>query len=182
MTAVAIDVEHLVARWQEEVARGPRSGRVDLLVRRLGTGDRDTPPRAELDVERGLIGDRWEWMPNRPADGQISIMDRRVVDALVPGDRSRWSVPGDNLIVDLDLSEAALPVGTRLRVGSAELEVTAKVHAGCAKFRSRLGADALAWVNGGDRGPLRLRGVFARVVIAGAVAVGDVVETIRSLP
>ena len=31
--------------------------------------------------------------------------------------------PGDNFLVDLDLSEEALPVGARLRLGEALLEV-----------------------------------------------------------
>jgi hypothetical protein len=171
-----LDIDPFVHRWQSALATGARSGRVELLVRRLGGGAHDTPPWIDLDVDDGVIGDRWSATDKRVIDGQVSIMDARVVAALVAGDRDRWHVPGDNLVVDLDLSEAALPVGTRIVVGAATLEITGKVHAGCAKFRDRLGDAALAWVNAAERRPLRLRGVFARVVTSGACGVGDVAE------
>ena len=45
--------------------------------------------------------------------------------------------------LDLDLSLTNLPPGTRLVLGTAEIEVTAQPHTGCAKFASRFGADAL---------------------------------------
>jgi MOSC domain-containing protein YiiM len=85
---------------------------------------------------------------------------------------------GDNFLVDLDLSEAALPVGARLRVGGAVLEVSAEPHTGCKKFRERFGGEALRWVNHRDNRALRLRGVNCRVVADGEVAVGDAVEVI----
>jgi MOSC domain-containing protein YiiM len=84
-------------------------------------------------------------------------------------------VPGDNVIVELDLGEAALPVGTRLRLGSAVIEITAKVHAGCSKFRARMGDDALRWINAAPHRSRRLRGVFARIMSVGTVSVGDFV-------
>jgi MOSC domain-containing protein YiiM len=172
------DGESFVSRWQAALASGDRSSRVDVLVRRLGDGAHDSPAAVELDVAGGVIGDRWGAMGSPPRDGQVSIMDARVLHALVGADRSRWHVPGDNLVVEVDLSEAALPVGTRLRVGGAVLEITGKPHAGCAKFRERLGGAALAWVNAPERRGLRLRGVYARVVGAGRCAIGDVVEAL----
>jgi MOSC domain-containing protein YiiM len=169
-------IDSFQRRWEAALAAGPRSPRVAALVRRLGDGAHDTPAAALLDVAAGVVGDRWIRTASPPIDGQISIMDSRVLHALVGADRSQWHVPGDNLVVDLDLAEASLPVGTRLRVGSAVLEITDKVHAGCAKFRARLGAAALAWVNGPERKALRLRGVYAKVIATGACAVGDAVE------
>ena len=79
--------------------------------------------------------------------------------------------PGDNFLVDLDLSDEALPVGTKLRLGEALLEVSPAPHTGCKTFRERFGLEALAWVN--DHRDRRLRGMNCRVVEAGAVAVGD---------
>ena len=57
--------------------------------------------------------------------------------------RDRWPLAGDQLYVDLDLSHENLPVGTRLAIGTAELEVTAAPHTGCKKFASRFGLEAL---------------------------------------
>jgi MOSC domain-containing protein YiiM len=67
----------------------------------------------------------------------------------------------------------ALPVGTALRIGDAELVVTAKAHLGCAKFAARFGIDALAWIDGPVGRELRMRGVYLRVTKAGRVRVGD---------
>jgi MOSC domain-containing protein YiiM len=80
---------------------------------------------------------------------------------------------GDNLIVDMDLSQANLVPGQKLEAGSAVLEITEIPHKGCAKFSDRFGADALRFVNLGRASELRLRGVYARVVQPGQIAVGD---------
>ena len=46
------------------------------------------------------------------------------------------------LYLDLDLSHANLPTGSRIQIGeSAVIEVTAKPHNGCAKFHRRFGDD-----------------------------------------
>ena len=46
-------------------------------------------------------------------------------------------------------------------------------HAGCWKFRARLGDEALRWVNAAHNRSRRLRGLFARIIEAGVVSVGD---------
>ena len=56
-------------------------------------------------------------------------MNARCV-ALLAGDVDRWPLAGDQLYVDLDLGEANLPPGSRLRVGDVLLEVSAKPHRG----------------------------------------------------
>lgn len=77
------------------------------------------------------------------------------------------------LYVDLDLSHANLPVGTRLAVGTTVIEVTDQVHRGCRKLTDRFGLDAFRLVNSVDGRRLRLRGLNARVVVGGVVRVGD---------
>jgi MOSC domain-containing protein YiiM len=104
---------------------------------------------------------------------QVNIMNSRAA-ALVAGDRSRWPLAGDQLYVDLDLSTANLPPGTRLGIGSAVLVVTDQPHTGCAKFVSRFGLDAMKFVNSPVGRALQLRGINARVVQSGTVRVGDV--------
>ncbi|MBA2337798.1 MAG: MOSC domain-containing protein [Acidimicrobiia bacterium] len=85
---------------------------------------------------------------------------------------------GDQLYVDFDIGVANLPAGSRLRVGTALIEISAKPHTGCNKFSNRFGADALRFVNGDVGAPLRLRGVNARIVEEGSVRTGDKVERV----
>jgi MOSC domain-containing protein YiiM len=73
----------------------------------------------------------------------------------------------------MDLSEANLPPGTRLRIGTALIEVTAQPHTGCGKFVERFGLDAMNFVNSVERKDLHLRGINAKVVERGTIRVGD---------
>jgi MOSC domain-containing protein YiiM len=106
---------------------------------------------------------------------QLTLMNSRVVDAIA-GQRDRWPLAGDQLYVDLELASDRLPAGTRLRVGDAEIEVTAEPHTGCGKFIARFGADAMRWVNGPDGRQRNLRGINARVVSSGTVRTGDAIR------
>jgi len=155
----------------DAIRESPKDGgAVAMIVRRPAVGAREVLESAELTTTDGLVGDRWGGKPGRSADCQINLMNARVV-ALVAGERDRWSLAGDQLFVDLDLSEANLPVGSRIAIGSAILEVTAPPHTGCSKFAARFGMDARAFVN--SRRHLRLRGINARVVRGGTIRVGD---------
>ena len=100
--------------------------------------------------------------PDGRADplGELNIMGSRALEAVAGADRERWQLAGDQLIVDFDLSVDNAPAGTRLRVGTAIIEVTTKPHNGCAKFADRFGIDAARWIN--SRKDLRLRGICAR--------------------
>ncbi len=165
-----VDLDELERRWHASPVRD--DGAVHLLVVRGGDERHVTRDHIELTPEGGITGDRWASSPPSDPEAAVSLIERRVVDLLTGGDPERWHVPGDNLVVDLDLSIAALPVGTRLHAGTALLEITAKPHLGCKKFRARLGDDAFAWVNDATRRDRRLRGIVARVVAAGVLARG----------
>ena len=102
-------------------------------------------------------------------------MNSRVI-ALVAQHPDRWLLAGDQLFVDLDLSAENLPPETKLILGSAVIEVTKQPHLGCAKFVERFGLDAVKFVNSDDGKELHLRGINARVVLAGVIRVGDVVR------
>jgi hypothetical protein len=170
----------------DEIRRSPREeGVLKLIVRRPRTGERETIPEGKLDPEQGLVGDNWGTRGSRRTeDGsahpkmQLNIMNTRVI-ALIAQAEERWPLAGDQLYVDLDLSAANVPPGTRLAVGSAVIEVTDQPHTGCGKFVNRFGVDATKFVNSPLGLELQLRGINARVVQQGTIKVGDVVRKIR---
>jgi MOSC domain-containing protein YiiM len=108
---------------------------------------------------------------------QLTLMNVRAAD-LIAVDPARRPLAGDQLYVDLDLSASNLPPGSRLSVGAAVVEITAEPHTGCAKFAERFGRDAVRFVNSPIGRELNLRGVNARVLEAGRIAVGDAVRRV----
>ncbi len=183
---MAVAVKHLTASeleaGLEEIGRSPKDeGVLEMIVRRPQVGERDILQEGQLDLVEGLVGDSWKIRSSkRTPDGtphpdmQLNLMNSRVV-ALVSQDKSRWHLAGDQLYVDLDLSEDNLPAGTRLAIGSAVIEVTAEPHTGCSKFVERFGLDAMKFVNSRERCALHLRGINARVVSPGMLRAGDTV-------
>lgn len=180
-------MEHPTAReltdGLAEILQSPRDeGPVKLIVGRRGESERDVLPQATLDVTDGLVGDTWRTRGSRRTpDGrsdpkmQLTVMNARAA-ALIAVEDKRWKLAGDQLYADLDLSEANLPPGTCLAVGSAVIEITDAPHLGCAKFRERFGEDALRFVNSEIGRTLRLRGVNSRVVQPGCVKLGDAIR------
>ncbi len=173
--------QELIAYLAQLPTASTEHGKVLAVFARPQVGVRERLREAILDVEQGLIGDNWKARGSRRmADGsahpdmQVTLMNAHVLDAIA-GNPERWALAGDQLIVDLDVSSANLPPGTRLRAGNAILEITAQPHNGCAKFAQRYGADALAFVNTVQGREQRLRGVYARVVHSGPVREGDVI-------
>jgi hypothetical protein len=155
-------------------------GELRLNVRRPAVGVRDVVAEAQLDVTVGLVGDTWStrrgWRSTFRAphpDTQINIMNARAI-ALVAHTDDRWPLAGDQLYLDLDLSDENLPAGTQLALGSAIVEVTAEPHTGCRKFSERFGVAATTFVNSKEGKRLHLRGINARVVQSGTIRVGDV--------
>ena len=165
--------DELESLWQAGPAplRSPGTLRL-IVVRKPGGAGHETPPQARLDLAVGLEGDRWPLGPTVDPDAQITLMNVRVAELIGAGVQP-LHMAGDNLLVDLDLGTEVLPAGTRLRVGGAVVEVTAKPHTGCKKFAERFGQDALRWVNWQPFRARRLRGVNCRIVEPGRVALGD---------
>jgi MOSC domain-containing protein YiiM len=166
------------------VRRSPSdAGVVELIVRRPSEGEREVLGVAELDLEQGLVGDRWHASAGangKPLDtsAQLTLMSVRALEQIEP-DRSRWPLAGDQLYVDLDLAEEGLPAGTRLQIGTAVIEVSDAPHTGCGKFTARFGSDATRLVNSKDGRRLRLRGMNARVIEPGLVRTGDTIRKLR---
>ena len=155
-------------------------GRVEYLMNRPSEGVHVPVDELYLDVETGIRGDRWRdtaWM--RLPDGrpdprvQVSLTNTKVIRAFTGEDADSHYRCGDNFYVNLNITEAYLPVGTRIRVGEAELEVSDVENDACGKFAQRFGAEAFQCVRQAENLPLRLRGMFCAIRKSGRVLLGD---------
>ncbi|QDU97549.1 MOSC domain-containing protein [Lignipirellula cremea] len=158
------------------------NGVLRAIVIRPAVDERLSLPQVELSPQAGAHGDHWAlgcWksLPDGSPhpNVQIALMNARCI-ALIAQTEERWPLAGDNLFVDLDLSDANLPCGQQLAIGSALLEITAEPHDGCSKFARRFGPDAVRFINSPLGKQLHLRGVYARIVQPGVVSVGDTIE------
>jgi hypothetical protein len=169
----------------DNIRQAPKDqGVLGLIVRRPSINEREVLKECQLDKTEGLIGDSWKMRGSgRTPDGsahpemQLNIMNIRVTE-LVAQDKERWSLAGDQLYIDFDLSDENLPPGSKLAIGSAIIEVTAIPHTGCKKFVERFGLDAMMFVNSTVGKQMHLRGINARIIQSGTIRVGDIVRKI----
>lgn len=156
---------------------------IALLCTRPALGQRAFPASIRLTKAEGIPGERWltqSWL--RLPDGrpdprnQVSLLPSRVMD-IAWQNRDTAPHPGDPIVADLDMTEANLPVGTLIGVGSAVLRVSDVPNLGCVKWKVRYGSDALAWVAADPA--LRLRGVLCSVEQDGEVTLNDRLQVWR---
>lgn len=176
--------DELTARLEHLRAAPQEVGTLDLVVRRPANGEREVLAEGVLDEAGGLIGDNWlsratsrAVAEGRHLKAQVTVMSSRMVRLLADTDDQR-ALAGDQLYIDLDISHANLPPGTRIALGDpdnggAVIEVSDKPHTGCAKFVRRFGQEATSFVNSDAGREMRLRGLNARVVRGGTVRPGD---------
>ena len=172
-------LEDLQAALPHVMAAPKDSGAIDCLCLRPERNKRKLVDQITLTVDQGIPGERWLTQPwLKLEDGspdpriQVSVLSKRVMD-LVWTDRENVVHPGDPIVADMDLSEENLPVGTRLRAGTAVIEVSDAFNDGCVKWKARYGADAKDWITLPDNIPLRIRGILCRVVQDGVVSATD---------
>jgi hypothetical protein len=164
----------------DELGVSPQdNGTVEMIVRRPNHGEREILQEAHFSTDTGLDGDNWLTRGSKNTeDGsahpgmQVAIMNSRVIQAIEP-DKSRWSMAGDQLFLDLDLSAENLPIGQQIAIGNVILEVSEMPHNGCGKFTERFGSAATHFVNSKEGRANRRRGVNARVVQGGTLRMGD---------
>ncbi|MFV2062139.1 MAG: MOSC domain-containing protein [Chloroflexota bacterium] len=172
--------EQLEAGLTNVLAAPADHGSVRLIVRRPEVDVREVVPEGRLDPVHGLVGDDWE---NRPGHNggperyaQVTLMNARYTELIADSaEPEQWAIAGDQLYVDMDISQQNLPAGTRLSMGSATIEISEEPHTGCAKFSARFGSEAWKFANTPSGRSLRLRGANAMVVEAGDVGTGDTI-------
>jgi hypothetical protein len=167
------------------ILAAPRDGGVArLLCARPRPNVRTFPQVLTFTSALGVAGDfeasrPWLTLPDGRPDprNQVSIMPWQVLD-LVWRDRDRVPHPGDNIAVDMNLTEENLPEGTFLQAGTAILRISDEPNDGCVKWKVRCGRAAFDWITRSDHLPLRLRGLFCSVEQDGEMRLGD---TLRRL-
>ena len=179
MRTTTVTLEQLQTRLEWVLDAPADNAPITTLCVRPAEGERSFVSSMQLDTEKGVVGDRWirkTWM--HLADGspdpriQVCLLGARTLE-LVRTNPDTMPYPGDNIIADMDFSKANLPVGQRLQVGTAVIEVSDVFNNACSKWRQRYGDDALRWINLPENLPLRLRGILCRVVTAGTVTLND---------
>jgi MOSC domain-containing protein YiiM len=136
----------------------------------LRKGEKKTPAAAvDLQVEHGIAGDAhagpWHRQVSLLAAESIEKMRRLGLDVASGDFAENLTTAGIDLL--------SLPIGTRLAVGEAELEVTQigkECHSRCAIFHQA--GDCV----------MPKEGIFARVLRGGIVRPGDAVVVLDSGP
>ena len=179
-----LSLEQLQSRL-DYIREAPKdSGPLTLLVRRPKVNERESLQEGRLVVAQGLEGDNYvaRNRNGRKAEDiylqmQLNIMPSRAIEVISP-DEERRPLAGDQLYLDLDLSNENLPHGSQLELGEALIEITEQPHTGCRKFTERFGSGATKFVNSKEGRALNLRGVNAKVVRGGVIKVGDVARKV----
>ena len=170
--AATATVEDLEARWGRIDPSPQDDGTVELIVRRPAPDQRERLQTATFTTEAGLLGDDWLRRHGDEIEAQITLMNARVAQ-LLAGDKSRWAAAGDQLFVDLDISQENLPPGTRIQLGEVIMQISKLPHTGCTKFARRFGGHARKWTATDEGARQRRRGVYAHIIEDGQIKVGD---------
>lgn len=180
LTAAEIEagLEHVLAAPKE-------AGSLEMIVRRPDVDEREVVENGVLDIDNGLVGDNWLTRgSSRTSNGlghpemQLNLMNYRYA-LLIARTAERVPLAGDQLFVDLDLSENNVPAGTRISIGEAIIEVTPIPHLGCKKFVERFGIDAMKIANSEFGRRHHLRGINARVIVGGLIRKMDILRIIQ---
>ena len=162
-----------------QLTPAPRNtGTVNGLVLRPKRGERKVVDRLELCPEKGILGDRWGSKKRKSKDRQVSAIRSDVLRCLAGN--ATEALSGDNLHLDLDLSEQNLPVGSEVSIGrDVRLRVSPEFYGPCHLFEARFGESAYAASIGETWLPLRVRGVLFEVIQGGEIEIGDAITVVK---
>jgi MOSC domain-containing protein YiiM len=177
-----MSIDTRLSLLHESLKLTPYSGSVTSLCIRKEDGIRQHPELIELDVEKGVIGDRWIWRTWKHLESgasdprvQVAVCNSRIIH-LLQEEKNNPYHPGDNIMVDRDLNGTEFPVGRQFTVGPVSLEVTDVYNDACAKFAGEFGNDVIKWINLPENKSLNLRGIYCKIVEGGTVKMGDRLE------
>ena len=142
-------------------------GVVALIVERHPGEARRAPKVGVFAPGQSLINDRWAQSERAHPEAEVTLM-RADVAALVCNGQD-LSLPGDNLLVTLDLSAANLPTGSRLQVGEGGSDSPQQVLVEGARVAVIIGDDEVAGRQLSIK-PLRGEGKQQLVALADAAA------------
>ena len=159
-TMASIDIQHLDREQLEaslaHIRASPAEGTLELIVQRPAVDERVVLDEARLTCEEGLEGDSWNQRSSKRTDDgsphpdmQLNIMNSRILGAIARSPE-RMPLAGDQLIVDMDLSEANLPPWTKLAIGEAVAHLNYLYTRGALQ-RSVDGAGITRFVAAGER-------------------------------
>lgn len=142
--------------------------RAICISEQRGTAKHEVP-EADIQLDWGIVGDAHGGKWHR----QVSLLSlESIEDFRARGASVDFGAFGENLVVEgFDL--AALPVGTRFRIGEAELELTQigkECHSHCAIYKQV--GDCI----------MPRKGVFTQVLHGGHIAVGDEIVMVEPAP
>ena len=160
------------------LAAPKNNAKIEQLCYRPDFSKRTFVNQLSVSIAGGVQGCRWShtpWLKKDDGSGdpriQVSILQKRVLDLIyAPGNEETH--PGDTFIVDMDLSQENLPVGSVVQAGSALLRISDHWNNACVKWKVRYGSDALDWVRHNENIKYRLRGVLCEVVKDGTIVNG----------
>ena len=177
-----VTAEELDAALPAILAAPRDAGVTRLFCVRPKANARTHPDKLVMTRAAGVVGDLefrrpWLTLDDGSPDPrtQVSILPWQVLD-LVWRERDTVAHPGDNIVVDMNLTVQNLPTGTLLQAGTAVLRISDIPNDGCAKWKVRFGRAAYNWTMSEDRWPLRLRGLFCSVEQDGVIRLGDMLR------
>ncbi|TCL09396.1 hypothetical protein BXY66_1442 [Shimia isoporae] len=137
-----------------------------------------------LTKAKGIPGERWLTQPwirldnGDPHPGiQVCIIPKRLLD-LVWRPEGDALHPGDTFAADIDTSEANMPEGQLLSVGSAVIRVSEVFNDACVKWKARYGKDVFDWVRYPEHKEYRFRGLLCSIEQDGVIRTGDVLRKV----